>query len=73
MKINEIENIKTIEKNDEITRLFIENISSIKKPLVGLISKKRTGQQTQISNIGIERGDITINSTDTKRINEAIL
>lgn len=62
MEISEIGNIKMTEKTDEITRLFIENISSTKKPLVQLIRKKKAGKKIQISNIGIERGDITTNS-----------
>lgn len=62
MEISEIGNIKMTEKIDEITRLFIENISSTKKPLVQLIRKKKAGKKIQISNIGIERGDITTNS-----------
>lgn len=62
MEISEIGNIKMTEKIDEITRLFIENISSTKKPLVQLMRKKKAGKKIQISNIGIERGDITTNS-----------
>lgn len=65
-RIKEITHI-TIEINEIENIKTIEKIDKIIRSFIG------TGEKIQVSHIGIERGDITTNSTDTKRINKAIL
>lgn len=45
---------------------FFEKISKIDRPLARLIRKKREKEDTKITDIRIERGDITMDSTDFK-------
>lgn len=73
MEISEIGNIKMTEKIDEITRLFIENISSTKKPLVQLMRKKKQERKYKSAILGLKEVTSLQILTDTKRINKTIL
>lgn len=53
---------RTIEKNNETKRWFLEKTNKVVKILTRLTKK------TQIINIRNERGNITINSTNIKHI-----
>lgn len=66
MVINEIENRKTIEKNQWKQKLILENIKEIDKPLAGVTKMKR--EKTQIIRIRNKRGDIAISLTEIKKI-----
>ena len=65
-EINEIESKKTIQKVIEIRSWFFEKINKIDKPLTRLIKKKR--ERAQISKIRNERGEITTDTKEIKRI-----
>ena len=63
--MNRIENKKSTEKISEINIWVIEKINKINKSLAQLTKEKR---RTQISSVIYERGDITVDPMDIKRI-----
>ncbi|MCO6060497.1 hypothetical protein NG726_28070, partial [Pseudomonas sp. MOB-449] len=65
-EINEIENRKTIERNNKTKSWFFERINKIDKPLARLTKEKQ--ERTQITQIRNEMGDITTDPTEIKRI-----
>ena len=65
-EINEIETKKTIEKINETKSWFFEKINKIDKPLARLIKQKR--ERTQINKIRNEKGEVTMDITETQRI-----
>ena len=65
-ELNDIETKSTILRINESKRWFIEKINKIDKPLSRLIKKQR--ERTQINTIRNERGEITTDITEIKRI-----
>ena len=66
VKINEIESRKTIQKINETKSQFFEKMNKIDRPLARLIKEVR--EKTQINRIRNERGEITMDSTETQKI-----
>ena len=57
---------ETIAKINKTNSLFFEKVNKIDKPLARLIRKKR--QKTQINKIRNEKGEVTTDSAEIKRI-----
>ena len=57
---------KTVEQTNKTRSWFFERINKIDKPLASLIKKKK--ERTQINKIKNERGNITTNTTEIKKI-----
>ena len=65
-ELNGIETKSTIVRIKESRSWFFEKINKIHKPLSRLIKKKR--ERTQVNKIRNERGEITTDTTEIKRI-----
>ena len=57
---------ETIAKINKTKSWFFENINKIDKPLATLIKKKR--EKSQIDRIRNEKGEVTIDTVETRRI-----
>ena len=57
---------ETISKINKTKSWFFENINKIDKPLATLIKKKR--EKSQIDRIRNEKGEVTIDTVETRRI-----
>lgn len=57
VKLNDIENRKTIKKNQKTKSQFFEKINKVDKTLTKMTTKKR--EKTQITQLRNEIGDIT--------------
>ena len=66
VKINELENRKTIEKISKTKRWLVEKINKFDKTLARLVKEKR--EFIQINKIIGEKGDVTIDTTKIQRI-----
>ena len=65
-EINEIEMKKTIAKINKTKSWFFEKLNKIDKHLARLIKKKR--ERTQINKIRNEKGEVTTDTIEIKRI-----
>ena len=65
-EINEKEMKETLAKINKTKSWFFEKINKIDKPLARLINEKR--EKTQINRIRNEKGDVTTNTAEMKRI-----
>ena len=65
-EINEIETKKTIAKINKTKSWFFEKINKMDKPLARLIKKIR--EKTQINRIRNEKGEVTTDTAEIKRI-----
>ena len=65
-EINAIETKKPVEQINETGSWFFDRMNKIDKPLASLIKKKK--ERTQINKIKNERGEITTNTAEIKRI-----
>ena len=62
-ELKELETQKTLQKINKSSSWFFENINKIDRPLTRIIKKKR--EKTQIDAIKNDKGDITIDPTQT--------
>uniref|UniRef100_U3KP79 RNA-directed DNA polymerase n=1 Tax=Oryctolagus cuniculus TaxID=9986 RepID=U3KP79_RABIT len=65
-EINRIESQKTLQKISEARSWFFEKINKIDTPLAQLTKKRR--EKTQINKIRDEKGNVTTDTTEIKRI-----
>ena len=65
-EINEIETKKTIAEINKTKSWFFAKRNKIDKPLARLIKKKRV--RTQINEIRIEKGEVTMDTTEIQSI-----
>ena len=66
VEINAKETKETIAKINKTKSWFFERINKIDKPLARLIKKKR--EKNQINKIRNEKGEVTIDNTETQSI-----
>ena len=64
-ELKDIETKTTIQRINKSRSCFFEKINKISKPVSRLTKKKR--ERTQINTIRNERGEITIDTTETQR------
>uniref|UniRef100_A0A5F9DV23 RNA-directed DNA polymerase n=1 Tax=Oryctolagus cuniculus TaxID=9986 RepID=A0A5F9DV23_RABIT len=65
-EINRIESKKTLQKISQVKSWFFEKINKIDTPLAQLTKKRR--EKTQINKIRDEKGNVTTDTTEIKRI-----
>ena len=64
-EINKIEIKKTIEEINKTKSWFFEKVNKIDKPLARLTKKRR--EKTQINKLRNEKGEITMDTTETNK------